>query len=195
MSKGRCKKGETCTFAHGRKELRQAPKEEAPLRVQVEKALSEPMKINVGHSGLMSPELRAFSQLEDLNPTSLARAAFRPPPGLLAANSGYAEHHFENYFGDPELQSSASTSSPYSPRLEIYASEPCSPKSITSEVFHLWEQLIKGPLWIQDPKGSPMIFVEQDHFFCVGQRSDVGFLSNRSTWCCLKRNWLNRSSF
>eukprot|EP00913_Durusdinium_trenchii_P034062 g31882.t1 len=58
MRKGRCSKGTSCTFAHGREELRVATQHE-PERVN-----SEPMKVNL-HRALEAPlEERALSVLD-----------------------------------------------------------------------------------------------------------------------------------
>lgn len=78
MRKGRCSKGTSCTFAHGREELRVATQHE-PERVN-----SEPMKVNL-HRALEAPlEERALSVLDPapLVPPGMSMVPFRPPPGL-----------------------------------------------------------------------------------------------------------------
>lgn len=163
MSKGRCKKGDECTFAHGRKELRQAPPEEVPV---VERPTLKPMKVNLpmpAGTGLKA----VVSQLEELTfdalnpfspmPDALSAfdvlSAFHPPPGLMPppglggydsyVGGGTGSIPSEHIFAE-KLVSPASTSFPCSPRIDdMYGSEPLSdiygsePLSPASEVFRL----------------------------------------------------------
>eukprot|EP00435_Cladocopium_sp_Y103_P059996 s178_g21.t1 len=93
MSKGRCNKGSQCTFAHGKKELRQMPAGQLPSENQRKTsrlAKFEPMKINTQMAKEANAAALAAPALPSAVPMVAASSLSAPPSPLSPAGPGSA---------------------------------------------------------------------------------------------------------
>ena len=123
--KGKCSKGQACTFAHGRQELRSMPQEEwvpratnmqiaCPISPIQTDTVLEMKALPATSNQLKQSERLALTQWKELEEIGLS--GLLSPPGLLAPTLGHS-----GYMSLSLVAEQPTISACYEPRLEVTA--------------------------------------------------------------------------